>query len=115
MLPLTPEEARTLESSRQIKTAVKLAGVRVTIERTGDGWVRLTLRGAHAAIEEAKSRIEAIVTPTEERDAAAAELAAGGAYGGELLHHISKARPVRGCLAPASCEQLDECRRRDFG
>lgn len=82
MLPLTPEEARTLESSRQIKTAVKLAGVRVTIERTGDGWVRLTLRGAHAAIEEAKSRIEAIVTPTEERDAAAAELAAGGAYGG---------------------------------
>ena len=41
--------------------------------------------------------------------------AQGGAYGGELLHHISKARPVRGCLAPASCEQVDECRRRDFG
>jgi len=82
MLLLNPEEARALESSRQLKTALKLAGARVAIERTGDGWVRLTLRGAHAAIEEAKSRIEAIVTPTEERDAAATELAAGGAYGG---------------------------------
>ena len=82
MLLLNPEEARALESSRQVNTAVKLAGVRVAIKRTGDGWVRLTLRGAHAAIEEAKSRIEAIVTPTEERDAAATKLAAGGAYGG---------------------------------
>lgn len=45
MLLLNPEEARALESSRQVNTAVKLAGVRVAIKRTGDGWVRLTLRG----------------------------------------------------------------------
>jgi hypothetical protein len=41
--------------------------------------------------------------------------AQGGAYGAELLHHISEARPLRGCLVPASCEQLDERRRRGFG
>ena len=82
VLPLAPEEAKALESSRQLKNVMKLANVKLTIDRNQDGWVSLTIRGAPACIDEAKQRIDAIVTPADFRDVEQMALASGGSLGG---------------------------------
>ena len=64
VMPLPPDEAKLLDSSRQLSSVMRLAGVRMHVDRSsGDGWVNLTIRGSGSAIENAKQRIEGIVNP----------------------------------------------------
>ena len=79
IMPLPPHEAKLLDGSKQLSSVMRLAGVRLQVDRTsGDGWVSLTIRGSAASVENAKRRIEAIVDPSED----VSDLDVGGVGGG---------------------------------
>ena len=81
VMPLGPHEARALDESRQLSGVMRLAGVRMSLERTDDGWTRLTIRGSSSAVENAKRRVEAIVAPADEPSSPRADGGAGGDVG----------------------------------
>jgi predicted RNA-binding protein YlqC (UPF0109 family) len=97
VLPLAPDEARALDASRQLPGVMRGAGVRCGVDRSSvDGWVTLTIKGARSAIDAAKLRIEAIVTPADDGEGADDDANGAVSTAPPLPHSRGAAQRVHG-------------------
>ena len=63
IMQLTPHEGSQLTGSKTaLSTVMRLAGVRLQVSRTDDGWICLTIRGSAASIDNAKRRVESLIS-----------------------------------------------------